>query len=70
MVAYKNVRFIPWLGWLAVLFLSIGGALFYFLYSFTGDPATRQLLALLLALSFLAAGIFLICATADFWIKR
>lgn len=70
MAHYKKVRIISGLVWLALMILAIGGALAYLLYTDTADPNAEQVIVLLLAITITAAGICLICATADWWIKH
>ncbi len=70
MVPYKKVRYVPWLGWLALLLLAVGGGVAYLLHTHVTDPVSRQTLTLILALTVVTAGICLISATADWWIKR
>lgn len=48
----------------------LGGILTYFLAGHHADHTQRILFSVSLSVTLLAAGVFIICATADWWFRR
>ncbi len=59
-----------WLWWLAFFILFAGGLITYLLYQHTGGTTIPEQANLVLAITIVAAGICIICATADWWIQH
>ncbi len=59
-----------WLWWAAVATLLLGGAIAYLMHAFASDPESTAPARLLLAATIAIAGIFVISATARWWLHR
>lgn len=58
-----------WLWWLAAFILLLGGAITYLFYA-QGTVEARTHMSISLAVTFVTAGISIICATAEWWLHR
>jgi hypothetical protein len=59
-----------WLWWLALLIIATGGLIIYGLSSQQTVPETQARINLVLAVTVVGAGICVICATADWWMRH
>lgn len=59
-----------WLWRLALLILLIGGGVSYMLSRTGQDTNSRTLFSVSMAVTIIGAGICVICATANWWMKR
>ena len=59
-----------WLCWLTLLILFFGGLMAYLLSLQEVNPDAQMQVNLTLAITIVAAGICLICVTADWWMRH
>lgn len=59
-----------WLWWWAFFILFFGGLIAYMLSLQEAVPGAQSQVHLTLAISIVAAGICIICATADWWMRH
>jgi hypothetical protein len=59
-----------WLWWLGLLLLVVGSWITFIFYHQRIDPEARIAMSISLMLTVISVGICVICATADWWIKR
>lgn len=59
-----------WLGWLALMILLVGGMIAYMYFIQEGNPDAHANMIRALAMTFLGAGICVICLTADWWMRH
>ncbi len=59
-----------WLCWLTFLILFFGGLMAYLLSLQEVNPDAQMQVNLTLAITIVAAGICLICVTADWWMRH
>ncbi|MFH0952762.1 MAG: hypothetical protein V1873_00365 [Verrucomicrobiota bacterium] len=58
------------LWWAAFLILLVGGGIAYVFSLDETSPAARTSMATTLMVTIIAAGIFVICATSNWWMRR
>jgi hypothetical protein len=59
-----------WLWWLGLFLLVVGGSITYLLFKQRPDPEVQTFRSISLAITCIGVGLCVICATANWWLKR
>lgn len=65
-----NKKKSTWLWWLAFFLLFFGGLIAFILSQQPAEPGVRTQINMTLAIAIVSAGICIICATADWWMRH